>query len=86
MSSHAYEFVKEIQQYDLDSYTAHLGWIAAEITTFKIYTKLGSCYFYLHDETSDRFFEFVALNPNDLKSREQYEKVLMAYFSSEIST
>ncbi|MCF0043638.1 hypothetical protein LXM24_26265 [Dyadobacter sp. CY399] len=74
-----YHFTREIERFNTDSYIAHLGWVATNITTFKIYSKFDSPYFYLHDEVQDRLFEFLAGDPKNLKSKEEYDEVIAAF-------
>jgi len=77
-----YHFIREIESFSLDSYVPHLGWIGADIKIMKIYSKVGSLNFYLHDEIRDRLFEFVAAEPRSLKSSEEYKSVVEAYWAS----
>lgn len=79
MELEGYHFIREIESFNTDSYIAHLGWVASSITTFKIYSKFGSPFFYLHDEVQDRLFEFSAEDPKKLKSKEEYDNVVRAY-------
>jgi hypothetical protein len=80
MALEEYRFIKEIEKFNTDSYIAHLGWVTSSITTLKIYSKFDSPLFYLHDEVQDRLFEFSAEDPTKLKSKEEYDKAVKAYF------
>jgi hypothetical protein len=79
MSLYGYTFIKEIEKFNIDSYVPHLGWLKPRIMTLKIYSRSGSLSFYLHDEITDRLFEFSADDPKKLKSSEEYEKVVRVY-------
>ncbi|MCE6993078.1 hypothetical protein [Dyadobacter sp. CY323] len=67
----------EIHDFKLDNYLPHIGWIGA-YTTCKIYSKEGSQNYFLHDERTDRLFEF-STGGEKLKSREQADRVIAAY-------
>jgi hypothetical protein len=82
MELEGYHFIREIERFNTDSYIAHLAWVASSITTFKIYSKFDSRFFYLHDEVQDRLFEFSADDPKQLKSAEEYKKVIQAYLEA----
>ena len=81
MAPNEYTFTREIENFRLDDYNAHLGWISPEITTIKIYSRPKHSFFYLHDEVQDRLFEFSADEPKKLKSAEEYNKVVEAYLN-----
>jgi hypothetical protein len=74
-----YTFIREIEKFDIDDYTAHLGWIAPKINTIKIYHDPGLGSFYLHNEVSNRLFMFTAKEPKKLNSQVEYQKVVELY-------
>lgn len=82
MIANKYHFIGEIENFSLDSYVPHLGWIGADITTIKIYSKVDSLNFFLHDEIRDRLFEVTTPEPQRLKSSDEYRKVVEAYLDT----
>ena len=71
-----YIFIREVRSFDTDNCLPHLGWNAARITWYKIYTMEGSPSFFLHDESDDMMYEFSAADPSGLNSKEKYEQVV----------
>jgi hypothetical protein len=73
---HEYKFLGEITDFDLKHYVGLIGWIGDKPQ--KIYTTEDRKSFFLHDELTDRLFQFEA----ELTSFEgfgQYERVIEAY-------
>lgn len=77
----SYHLIREINDFDLLDFDAHLGWISSELLSKRIYTRQSSKHFFLHDENSNRLFEFTAARPESLNSTEKYWEVIH-YFKS----
>nr|WP_295924892.1 hypothetical protein [uncultured Dyadobacter sp.] len=54
-----------------------MGWIGAKLV--KIYTQEDTDYFYLHDETAGRLFEFQFGAASDEKAKFRYDHVVDDY-------
>lgn len=84
MAASDYSFIAQVDNFDIDDYLAHLGWNAPTINYLKIYTRVGSPFFYLHDEIQDRLYEFCAADAKTLCSKEEFQCVVEAYRVAEI--
>ena len=81
MSLYNYTFMGEVkEEFDIQDYTPLLGDIGNTVADFTIYTLPGSTFFYLHQEATNKLFQFYAIDPRKLNSREEYENVIKAYF------
>lgn len=79
MTLYGYTFIKEVENFNLDIFIPHLGWIGAKITQFKIYTRYGTLSYYLHDERLGKMYEFMARPGRRVDNKEEYENVAKAY-------
>jgi hypothetical protein len=67
---------QEILNFNLDTYMPHIGWVGNK--PLKIYSQDGLQNYFLHDERSDRLFEF-STGGDRLKSREDCDRVVSQY-------
>ncbi len=84
MSLYGYTFLAEVEDFDIEDYIAYMDWPSAAGPHIKIYIKEGSLFFYLHDELKDRLFQFSAINPSKLKTKEAFEDVIKAYLLTKL--
>lgn len=79
MSLYGYTFLQEVTDFNIDSYVQHLAWVDAKPATLKIYSKDRSLSYFLHDEISNRLFEFYATPGKKLNNEQEHENVLRTY-------
>lgn len=80
MFLHGCKFLREVPVFKIHDYTAHMGWISGSPTGFKIYSRYGFTFYYLHDEHLDKLFEFVTDTSTKLNRSEQLNLVIEAYY------
>ena len=69
---------QEVPEFKLRDYTAHIGWITEGYNPYKIYSREGSENYFLHDEQTDRLFEF-STGGEKLKSKDDADLVIAEY-------
>jgi len=84
MSLYGYTFLAEVEDFDIEDYIEYMDWLSAAGRHIRIYIKEGSISFYLHDELKDRLFQFSALDPSKLKTKEAFEDVVKTYLLTKL--
>lgn len=84
MSLYGYTFLAEVEDFDIEDYIEYMDWPSAAGRHIRIYIKEGSIFFYLHDELKDRLFQFSALDPSKLKTKEASEDVVKTYLLTKL--
>lgn len=80
MATYGYTFIREIENFELDDYVPHTGWISSFPMTIKIYTKDNEINHFLHDEELDRLFEFSYDSNTHIKESYEYQNFVTAYY------
>lgn len=79
MALYGYTFLKEVEKFNIDTYIPHLVWVEARPATLKIYTRIRSISYFLHDEVSDRLYEFSVTPGKKLNNEKEFQNVLKAF-------